>query len=250
MKARGEEIESHLILTLYNEWRSSLQELENVSQSLNKLSKNFSDENRIFCDELSAKRKLLEPETDNKKSALDAQLERIPNWLDQSVPIGTSSEENVVIGYYNINKDQHESKHHEEIAEELGCWWRDEAVAMSGSRFAVLSGKLAKLERVLTQFALHESEKAGYLEFSVPFLVLEKSLHNAGQLPKFEENYFRSGTHSLIPTGETALINLIAGKKLDHPLKFMTSTSCFRKEAGSLGRDTKGLIRLHQFQKV
>jgi len=250
MKARGESVNSSLIKMLYTDWRDSLQELENTAHSLNKLSKNFSPENRVLCDELSERRKVLEVEVHNKKAALDWQLDRIPNWLDSSVPIGKNSDDNVPIEYHNEHMVPPKSRHHEEIAETLGWWYRDEAVAMSGSRFVVLSDKLAKLERVLMQFALHEGEKAGFLEFSVPYLILEHALYNTGQLPKFEQDYFRSGGHALIPTGEMPLVNLVAGKKLEHSLRFMTGTSCFRKEAGSLGRDTKGLIRLHQFQKV
>ena len=152
---------------------------------------------------------------------------------------------------------------HETIAEFLGGYEATTAVKMSGTRFVMLTGVLARLERALGQFMLdvhtrreqeQEQEHGYYTEVSPPYLVQAHALFGTGQLPKFEEDQFKTTTgHYLIPTAEVPLTNMVADQILEEdalPLRFTAHTPCFRSEAGSAGRDTAGLIRLHQFHKV
>jgi seryl-tRNA synthetase len=137
----------------------------------------------------------------------------------------------------------------------LGGYAATTAVKMSGTRFMMLTGHLARLERALGQFMLDvHTQEHGYTEVSPPYLVQAPALFGTGQLPKFEEDQFKTTTgHYLIPTAEVPLTNIVADsilKEQDLPLRFTAHTPCFRSEAGSAGRDTAGLIRLHQFFKV
>ena len=144
---------------------------------------------------------------------------------------------------------------HETIAGYLEGYDATKAVQMSGTRFVMLKGVVAKLERVLGQFMLDvHTREHGYTEVSPPYLVQAHALFGTGQLPKFEEDQFKTTTgHYLIPTAEVPLTNMVADQILEEdalPLRFTAHTPCFRSEAGSAGRDTAGLIRLHQFHKV
>jgi seryl-tRNA synthetase len=127
---------------------------------------------------------------------------------------------------------------------------------MSGSRFAVLKGQLARLERAIGQFMLDmQTDKNGYQEVAPPYMVKDDAMFGTGQLPKFEEDLFRAGEHLLIPTAEVSLTNLVREQILPEddvaqPMRLTALTPCFRAEAGSAGRDTRGLIRQHQFSKV
>jgi len=253
MKNRGENIISDQIVHPYRIWQSSNLELEQISAKLNALSKSFDKDNIKQCTELGERKKLLEVKVKELRSQLDYELDRLPNLLDTEVPVGKNSDDNVVLEYRNDKPNISMPRHHEDIAVDLGMWAREEAIAMSGSRFICLRGDLAKLERTLIRFALDINTKAGYKEVSVPFLVKRHSMYNTGQLPKFEEDYFAFSDYALISTGEIPLVNLYTGKTLQHselPIKLTTHTPCFRSEAGSLGKDTKGLIRLHQFHKI
>ena len=144
---------------------------------------------------------------------------------------------------------------HEAIGEKLGLMDFARAARLSGSRFVVLKGQLARLERALAQFMLdlHTTE-FGYTEVAPPLLVHDEALFGTGQLPKFAEDQFRTTDDFwLIPTAEVPLTNLVAGEILDEaalPLRFTAWTPCFRSEAGAAGRDTRGMIRMHQFNKV
>ena len=250
MKNRNETIRSTDIEDAYIKWRDVNLELEDISAQLNRASKSF-DKNKItHCKELTEKRKLLEKVEHEKKNALEYIIERVPNILDD-VPLGKDSSDNMVIDYFGTKPEIHHPVHHEDIAKSLHLWGRDEAVEMSGSRFVLLTGKLAKLERVLGQHVLNMLLDKGFMEMSVPYIVKENSMYNTGQLPKFSGEYFSFEDRCLISTGEIPLLNYFANKTLDNlPIKVTTLSPCFRKEAGSLGKDTKGLIRLHQFHKV
>jgi seryl-tRNA synthetase len=259
MAARNENIRATDISQLYQNWRSSLQELETVAHELNQLSKQFNEAVKERCVFLGQRKAELAEKTDTHKRDLDSTLDRIPNWLDNHTPIGRTDADNRIVGYHHphthasdVPHQYKHCRHHEDIAEELGFWCRKEAVDMSGSRFIVLTGKLAQLERALIQFVMDCNLKSGFTEVSVPFLVRPNALYNAGQLPKFANQFFMCDQdYALIPTGEVPLINLVAGQTIQNlPMKLTTHTPCFRREAGSLGRDTKGLIRLHQFHKV
>ena len=207
---------------------------------------------------------------DNAKSALNAiQLEidkiimAIPNIPHPSVPEGTSEDDNLeLLKWGEPKKFSFEVKDHVDLGEPLGLDFST-AAKISGSRFVVITGKLAKLQRALTQFMLdHHTEKNGYTETYAPYLVNSDSLTGTGQLPKFEADLFKTHLHGeegeakalyLIPTAEVPVTNIVRDsiiKDTELPLKYVAHTPCFRSEAGSYGRDTRGLIRQHQFEKV
>ena len=207
---------------------------------------------------------------DNAKSALNViQLEinkiimAIPNIPHPSVPEGTSEDDNLeLLKWGEPKKFSFDAKDHVDLGEPLGLDFST-AAKISGSRFVVITGKLAKLQRALTQFMLdHHTEKNGYTETYAPYLVNSDSLTGTGQLPKFEADLFKTHLHGeegeakvlyLIPTAEVPVTNIVRDsiiKDTDLPLKYVAHTPCFRSEAGSYGRDTRGLIRQHQFEKV
>lgn len=182
----------------------------------------------------------------------------IPNLPHESVPAGKGEEDNVELRRVGTPKEfSFTPKDHADLGEALGLLDFETAVKIAGSRFSVLKGPLAKLQRALTQFMLDtHTEQHGYQEVYVPYLANADSLRGTGQLPKFEEDLFKTGgekPYYLIPTAEVPVTNIVrdeivATEKM--PLKFVAHTPCFRSEAGSYGRDTRGLIRQHQFEKV
>ncbi len=182
-------------------------------------------------------------------------LSRIPNMLDPSVPNGLTEEDNVEVEKWGTPISLENPKDHVELAEDLGFYHPEIASKLSGARFSVLTGPLARLERALGQFMLdHQTKECGYQEVSAPILVNEKTLFNTTQLPKFEEDQFQTTDGRwLIPTAEVSLTNFAADhifQEEELPLRLTALTPCFRSEAGSAGRDTRGMIRQHQFWKV
>ena len=207
---------------------------------------------------------------DNAKSALnDLQLKideivmAIPNIPHPSVPEGQSEDENIELSKWGEPKKfDFEPKDHVDLGEIHGIDFAA-AAKISGSRFVVITGTVAKLQRALTQFMLDQhTEKNGYTETYAPYLVNADSLTGTGQLPKFEADLFKTNLHGeegeakalyLIPTAEVPVTNIVRDsilKDSELPLKFVAHTPCFRSEAGSYGKDTRGLIRQHQFEKV
>ena len=207
---------------------------------------------------------------DNAKSALnDLQLKideivmAIPNIPHPSVPEGQSEDENIELSKWGEPKKfDFEPKDHVDLGEMHGIDFAA-AAKISGSRFVVITGTVAKLQRALTQFMLDQhTEKNGYTETYAPYLVNADSLTGTGQLPKFEADLFKTHLHGeegeakalyLIPTAEVPVTNIVRDsilKDSELPLKFVAHTPCFRSEAGSYGKDTRGLIRQHQFEKV
>jgi len=207
---------------------------------------------------------------DNAKSALnDLQLKideivmAIPNIPHSSVPEGQSEDDNIeLLKWGEPKKFDFEPKDHVDLGEMHGIDFAA-AAKISGSRFVVITGKVAKLQRALTQFMLDQhTEKNGYTETYAPYLVNADSLTGTGQLPKFEADLFKTHLHGeegeakalyLIPTAEVPVTNIVRDsilKDSELPLKFVAHTPCFRSEAGSYGKDTRGLIRQHQFEKV
>ncbi len=173
------------------------------------------------------------------------------------VPEGDDEAGNVLVGQpWGVPREGGPSKDHADLGEALGLLDFEAAARMSGSRFAVLKGGLARLERAIGQFMLDvQTAEHGYLEVNPPYLVKDDAMFGTGQLPKFEEDLFRVGEHLLIPTAEVSLTNLVREQVLPEselatPIRFTALTPCFRAEAGSAGRDTRGLIRQHQFHKV
>ena len=190
---------------------------------------------------------------------LDAILSAIPNLPDDSVPEGASEEDNVEVRRWGQPRTfDFEVKDHVDLGAQLGGLDFEVAAKLTGSRFAVMTGQVAKLHRALAQFMLDlHIEEHGYQEANVPVIVNEDSLYGTSQLPKFAEDLFKLDDERnfyLIPTAEVPLTNLYRdeivedGQSLPH--KYVAHTTCFRSEAGSHGRDTRGMIRQHQFEKV
>ncbi len=182
----------------------------------------------------------------------------LPNLLDDTVPQGVSEADNKELRSWGKPRQlDFTAKDHVELGEALGLLDFERAAKLSGSRFVVVHSQLAKLQRALSQFMLDiHTQQHGYQEVYVPYLVNAESLEGTGQLPKFAEDIFSiEGEHQLhlIPTAEVPIANLHRGEVLDNdclPLRYVSQTPCFRSEAGSYGRDTRGMIRVHQFEKV
>ena len=174
----------------------------------------------------------------------------IPNIPREDVPVGSSEIDNIVVSKYGEIKTK-TSPDHLSITSDIDT---DSAANIAGSRFSVLKGDLSKLQRSLIHFMLEVATKNGYEEYYVPFMANKESLKGTGQLPKFEEDLFKASDNLyLIPTAEVPLTNLFRNALIledDLPKKVTSHTPCFRSEAGSYGRDTKGLIRQHQFEKI
>jgi seryl-tRNA synthetase len=202
--------------------------------------------------------KQLEFELDGAERQRTVLLEALPNLPHSSVPVGASAADNVVVRTWGERRAfDFEAKAHWDLGPQLGVIDFERATKISGTRFAVLMGAGARLERALINFMLNlHSTEHGYTEVEPPFLVSASTLYGTGQLPKFEQDLFKIAGEwdlYLIPTAEVPVTNLYRGEILDGrhlPLKYTAYTPCFRSEAGSYGADTRGLIRQHQFDKV
>ena len=241
--------------------REFIQKKENLEKEKKDISKSKdkslfakSKELSISLEEISKKHKIL-------KSELEKILSNIPNLPHQDVPNGKDENDNVEIGKFGqIPNFDFKAKSHYDLGEKLGMLDFDLATKTTGSRFVFVKSKLALLERALSNFMLDiHIQKNGYEEISPPLLASENTMFGTGQLPKFENDQFEvkldkeTERKFLIPTAEVILTNIVKDKILDVkslPLRFVASTPCFRKEAGSYGKDTKGMIRQHQFYKV
>ncbi|MBU2892512.1 serine--tRNA ligase [Colwellia sp. D2M02] len=199
-------------------------------------------------------------EQDEVLAKIDAIASAIPNLLDESVPFGKDEDDNVEIKRWGTPREfDFEVKDHVDLGFGVAKGLDFESGAkLAGTRFAVMRGNIAKLHRAIAQFMLNtHTEEHGYQEMYVPYLVNEDSLYGTGQLPKFGEDLFHTDLSnkklSLIPTSEVPLTNLVRDEiveEADLPIKMTAHTPCFRSEAGSGGRDIRGLIRQHQFDKV
>lgn len=201
--------------------------------------------------------KVLEEEFEQSRVDLDTQLAILPNKSHKSVPLGRSADENRI--ERTVGNQPHfafKARHHTEIAEKMGIIDFERAAKVSGARFSFLLNWGAKLERALMNFMLDlHTEVHGYKEVIPPYLVNRESMYGTGQFPKFEQDVFHIKDFPLflIPTAEAPMTNYFREEMLeesDLPARFAAYSSCFRSEAGSYGRDTKGLIRQHQFEKV
>lgn len=194
------------------------------------------------------------------QAGLDDILLGVPNIPHESVPVGADEGGNVEVRRWGEPADfDFEVKDHVELGEQLGGLDFANAAKLSGARFAVMRGGIARLHRALAQFMLNiHTAEHGYQEHYTPYLVQASALQGTGQLPKFEEDLFRIDRDGqaplyLIPTAEVSLTNLVAGEILtaeELPIKMVAHSPCFRSEAGASGRDTRGMIRQHQFDKV
>jgi len=207
---------------------------------------------------LKERQSVLEKRRDDAEEEMRGLLAGLPNLPAEDVPIGPDEAANVEIRKWGEPVDLgFEPKDHVDLGEALGILDIERATKITGSRFAILNGAGARLERALVNFMLNvHTAEHGYIETLPPFLVNRKSLFGTNQLPKFEEDLFHikdDRGFALIPTAEVPLTNYYAGEILDASAlpKYLTAyTPCFRSEAGSYGRDTRGLIRQHQFEKV
>ena len=207
---------------------------------------------------LSTKENLsrLERELEKINGELDPLLLTIPNSLDKDVPFGADETENLEVHKFgDIPNFNFIPKAHYELGENLKMMDFEKAAEISGARFTILKDKLAMLERALGQFMIDmHVEEHGYTEVSVPLLVRDKALFGTAQLPKFSEELFKTDDNRwMISTGEIPLTNLVCNEILPEdklPLRYTTLSSCFRSEAGAAGRDTRGMLRQHQFSKV
>ncbi len=245
------------------------QELQNLRNTKSKAigqAKASGEDIKPLLDEVSSLGESLD-EVKSELNALQLKIDEIamaiPNIPHPSVPEGSSEDDNLeVLNWGEPKKFDFEPKDHVDLGEMHGIDF-EAAAKISGARFVVMTGKVAKLQRALTQFMLdHHTEINGYTETYVPYLVNADSLMGTGQLPKFEADLFKTHLHGeegeakalyLIPTAEVPVTNIVRDsiiKESDLPLKFVAHTPCFRSEAGSYGRDTRGLIRQHQFEKV
>ena len=211
------------------------------------------DAQKKQSEELSNEIQILQEEFDVLNSNLEKELLLIPNLPDDDVPEGTDESSNLELEKI-IYKPSDNGPDHVEIGELIELLDFNSANKLSGSRFVVLKGKLAQLQRALIRFMLDEAASNGYEEYYVPYIVNSESLIGTGQLPKFEDDQFSVGEGKyLIPTAEVPLTNILRNEAIsvdDIPIKMTAHTPCFRAEAGSYGKDTRGMIRQHQFEKI
>ena len=205
--------------------------------------------------DIKTKMPALETEEASLAENLESRLLELPNLLDESVPDGDDEDQNQLIRTIgDVPSFSFTPKDHVALGEGLGLMDFALGAKLAGARFVVLSGQLARLERALAAFMLdtHTGE-FGYVETLPPALVNSQTMTGTGQLPKFAEDLYRTGDKWLIPTAEVPLTNIVADEITDSavlPLRMTAYTQCFRSEAGSAGRDTRGMIRQHQFSKV
>ena len=237
--------------------RNSLSKKIGILKSNNENSEHLVEKVQIINDELSS----IDGRLTSTEQEFRNFLLNIPNVLDESVPTGKSESNNKVIKYSNDENLENNSKEvlrdHSDIGKSLNLYDHEIASKISSSRFSLLFGDLAVLHRALSSFMIDEHiNKHGYTEVNVPLIVNSDSLLGTGQLPKFKDDLFEiknKDNFFLIPTAEVPLTNILRDSVLsedDLPIKYAALSCCFRSEAGSYGKDTKGLIRQHQFEKV
>lgn len=234
-------------------------EQNQVSKSIPELKKSGQDVTPIFkqMKELSKEIKELDEKLKELDENIKNKLMYIPNLPNEEVPLGKDDSDNVEIRKYGEPRTfDFEPKAHWDLGVDLGILDFERAAKITGARFSIFKGIGAKLERTIADFMLTtHTEEAGYTELGVPYMVNRQSMIGTGQLPKFEEDAFHlpSKDYFLVPTAEVPVTNYRKEEILDVkdlPIKYTAFTPCFRQEAGSAGRDTRGLIRNHQFDKV
>ena len=265
LKSRGAAPLSHALIALDEKRRVAIQAVQDIQNHRNTLAKQIGEvkskggDGTALMEEASGLRDTLaqaEAIHHTLEDELHAILAITPNVPGADVPFGTSEKDNVEVRIWGTKPSfSFTPQQHFDLGESLGQMSFEDGAKMSGSRFVVLKGDLARLERALAAFMLdvHTSEY-GYTEISPPYLVRPQAMFGAGQLPKFsEEAFVTTNDYWLIPTAEVPLTNLVADELLEAdrlPLRFVAHTPCFRSEAGAAGKDTRGMIRLHQFSKV
>lgn len=265
IKNKNESANVDSILELDENRRKVIQEVERLKNLRNVVSKEIAelkknkqnaDEKIASMKEVSDKIKDLDDELRNIESDIEQVVLRIPNMTGPKVPVGKSSADNVEIRKWGNPKIVNEKKNHIEIARELDIIDFERGGKVSGSGFAFYKGKGAKLERALINFMIDfHLEKHGYTELLPPFIVNQNSMYGTGQLPKMSEDMYHITEDDLylIPTAEVPLTNFHNDEMLqtaDLPIKYCGYSPCFRREAGSYGKDVRGFLRVHQFNKV
>ncbi len=266
LKARCNDLDITPAIELDAERRALLTDAEQKKAKQNEITKKIPAMKKAGenTDEIFAQMRELSDEIkedDAKISEIDEKLRdfmlKIPNIPNESVPIGADDSENVELRRYSTPREfDFEPKAHWDIGTNLDILDFDRGAKIAGSRFTVYKGLGARLERAVIQFFLNtHSEESGYTEIFPPYMVNRASMTGTGQLPKFEEDAFKvtNNGYFLIPTAEVPVTNLHRDEILDGeslPIKYCAYSACFRAEAGSAGRDTRGLIRQHQFNKV
>ena len=261
LEKRNIDIDFNNLEKLDQQNRSLIQKKETLEKEKKEISK--SKDKSLFekSKKISVEIDKLNEEQKNIKIKLDKILFNIPNIPHSDVPAGKDENDNIeVLKSGNISTFDFKPKSHYELGENLNMLDFDLATKTTGSRFVFVKDKLALLERALSNFMLDTHIlKNGYKEISPPLLASDDTMFGTGQLPKFENDQFEvkledgSDRKFLIPTAEVILTNIVKDKIIDRknlPMRFVASTPCFRKEAGSYGKDTKGMIRQHQFYKV
>lgn len=266
LKKRGMQLDLPRLLSLEEQRKTLQTKLQDLQQERNARSKAVgqakaqgknADDIMQQVKQIGDTLKTTEEQFNQIQAELNHFLAMIPNMPHASVPEGKSEEDNQFVrDWGKPRKFDFKPKDHVDLGEKLGMDF-EAAAKLSGARFVVLRNKLAKLQRALAQFMLDiHTKEHGYQEISVPLIVSGETLFGTGQLPKLKEDLFSVSNHSefyLIPTSEVSVTNTVRDTILENdqlPLKFVCYSTCFRSEAGSYGKDTRGMIRQHQFEKV
>jgi seryl-tRNA synthetase len=267
LESRGADVAAAEIIALDENRRAQVQKLQDMQSRRNSASKEIgaamgrkdlelAERLKAEVAQIKGTLQTAEETVRDLDTRLEAVLAAIPNVPFGDVPFGADEADNVEIRRVGNRPGwNHPAIEHFEIGEALGQMDFGSAARIAGSRFVVLRGHLARLERALGQFMLNlHTTEHGYTEIVPPLLVRDEAVYGTGQLPKFAEDLFRTTDGRwMIPTAEVPLTNLVREELLDHqklPLRFTALTPCFRSEAGSAGRDTRGMLRQHQFNKV
>ena len=261
---RGLPGRAEAILALDTERRAALTTMQEGQAQRNALSKQIGQAKRTGGDSVALEAEAtalrermgaLETDAARHEASIKVMLDVLPNRLDPAVPDGSDESGNVVVKTVGEPRQFEDAKEHFELGEALGMMEFEAAARMSGSRFTILRGKLARMERALGQFMLDLHTGAhGYTEMQVPLLVNDEAAYGTDKLPKFAEDLFKTTDgRGLIPTSEVPLTSMVMGQivaEAELPMRMTALSECFRSEAGSAGRDTRGMLRQHQFRKV
>ena len=264
LNKRGIEVSSKEILHIDNERRKLQTLIQEKQKSRNDISRKIpeikskgQDASELFDQVSLIKKEISEYEKNETEFSekLNSYLLELPNLIDNDLPIGNEEHNKLIKTWGIIKKYDFKPKDHVALGENFSEIDFPNAAKLSGSRFVILYGKIAKLERALKSFMLDRlTNSYGYTEVMPPVLVNEKTMTGTGQLPKFSEDLFKTTDNRwLIPTAEVPLTNLVSDMIIpikNLPMRFTSYTQCFRAEAGAAGRDTRGMIRNHQFSKV
>ena len=261
MEKRGYDLKAKKIIELNNKRKENITELQElqsqrISKEIGILKSQKKDASELMkkADEVAKKMDELKELQENKEAdELYQILLRIPNILQDEVPDGPEENNKVIDKYLEPTKFDFKPKPHYELGEELGMMDFEQAAYLFGSRSTILFSDLAKLERALSNFFLDFLAKYGYIETSMPPLVKDVAMFGTGQLPKFENTFKTTDGLYLAGTSEIMMTNWVANKIIKEeelPLRLTACTSCFRSEAGSAGKDTRGMLRQYHFKKV